>query len=203
MLSFNPYEKSEITYPYCWLDETFTKDELQAISDYCQHLELKKGVVVGEDGGPADSEKRDSDIHFLQPDNVNYWIFEKLGKSIEFINDKYYGYELTGFDAIQYTVYGTKGSKYDWHMDMITGTNKARDMIQTRKLSIIMPLAEPNEYEGGEFQIQTGVPEEPLTIEQVRGRLIAFPGFMLHRVTPITAGIRKSLVLWCVGPKFK
>jgi predicted 2-oxoglutarate/Fe(II)-dependent dioxygenase YbiX len=26
---------------------------------------------------------------------------------------------------------------------------------------------------------------------------------MIHRVTPITSGVRKSLVMWVVGPKFK
>jgi len=26
---------------------------------------------------------------------------------------------------------------------------------------------------------------------------------VLHRVTPITRGIRKSLVIWAVGPEFR
>jgi hypothetical protein len=36
-----------------------------------------------------------------------------------------------------------------------------------------------------------------------RGTVIAFPSCVLHRVTPITAGTRKSLVVWITGPKFR
>jgi PKHD-type hydroxylase len=88
-------------------------------------------------------------------------------------------------------------------MDTITGNSKAANMIQTRKLSIVMPLNDPSEYKGGEFHIQSGLPDEPLVVEQKRGSIIAFPSFMIHRVTPILEGVRKSLVLWTVGPKFK
>jgi len=76
-------------------------------------------------------------------------------------------------------------------------------MVQSRQLSKTMPLNDPLEYEGGEFQIQTGLPEQPLIVEQKRGTAIIFPSFMLHRVTPITLGVRKSIVVWAVGPKFK
>jgi PKHD-type hydroxylase len=33
--------------------------------------------------------------------------------------------------------------------------------------------------------------------------VIAFPSFFLHRVTSVTAGVRKSLVLWATGPEFR
>ena len=35
------------------------------------------------------------------------------------------------------------------------------------------------------------------------GRAVLFPSFLCHRVKPVTKGIRKSLVVWVVGPKFK
>ena len=36
-----------------------------------------------------------------------------------------------------------------------------------------------------------------------RGNLVAFPSYVLHQVTPVTSGIRKSLVAWGAGPKFR
>ena len=45
--------------------------------------------------------------------------------------------------------------------------------------------------------------KDPEQVQQKLGRLLAFPSHMLHRVTPVTKGIRKSLVFWVIGPKFK
>lgn len=203
LLTFNPRELAEITYPFCWFENTFTEDELTAIAEYCNTLNLTDGVVVGGEGESTESKSRKSKINFIEPAENNLWLFEKIRQSISLINDRFYGFDLIGFDAIQYTEYNATGAKYDWHMDTITGTNKSPNMTQTRKLSIIMPLSDPSEYEGGEFQIQAGLPEEPLIVEQKKGKIIAFPSFMIHRITPVTSGVRRSLVLWCVGPKFK
>jgi len=72
---------------------------------------------------------------------------------------------------------------------------------ETRKLSMSLLLNEPGvDFEGGELQFQVGtVPDTPDT---PKGRIIAFPSFMLHRVAPLTRGVRRSLVVWVTGPKF-
>ena len=119
---------------------------------------------------------------------------------------KDYEFDLNGFEAIQYTVYNEEGEqRYDLHMDTILGTDKSMDLPETRKLSLSMVLSDPSEYEGGKFQLQTGSPEEDklMTVEQLKGRVIGFPSFLLHRVSPVTKGTRKSLVVWVEGPKFK
>ncbi|WP_395007140.1 2OG-Fe(II) oxygenase [Cypionkella sp.] len=36
-----------------------------------------------------------------------------------------------------------------------------------------------------------------------RGTATVFPSFVLHRVTPVTAGTRWSLTLWSHGPAFR
>lgn len=36
-----------------------------------------------------------------------------------------------------------------------------------------------------------------------QGTLISFPSFMLHRISPLLAGERRSLVGWCMGPDYK
>ena len=39
--------------------------------------------------------------------------------------------------------------------------------------------------------------------EAARGTIIAFPSYVLHRVTPTESGVRKSLVIWVGGPEFR
>jgi PKHD-type hydroxylase len=36
-----------------------------------------------------------------------------------------------------------------------------------------------------------------------RGAVIIFPSYVLHRVTRVTRGVRKSLVVWVTGPNFR
>jgi len=36
-----------------------------------------------------------------------------------------------------------------------------------------------------------------------RGMIVAFPSYVLHRVTPCTKGTRKAVVAWTTGPQFR
>mgnify|MGYP003679119510 FL=1 len=82
-----------------------------------------------------------------------------------------------------------------------------------RKLSLTLVLSDPNTFEGGELQFYNG--EKPfqdmgeIKGEQVnkdiqaQGTVIVFDSMDWHRVTPVTKGIRHSVVCWTVGPNFK
>ena len=52
-----------------------------------------------------------------------------------------------------------------------------------------------------ELQILAGT--SPDSISKIRGLVCGFPSFRLHRVTPVTSGIRKTIVIWVSGPAFK
>ena len=67
---------------------------------------------------------------------------------------------------------------------------------------MVLMLSDPSEFEGGELQIKTDS-DDAITLEQKKGRAWFFPSYILHRVTPVTRGIRRSLVLWVGGPEFK
>jgi PKHD-type hydroxylase len=64
-----------------------------------------------------------------------------------------------------------------------------------------LQLNDPNEYEGGNFEIMTGKNIETIKLEQ--GEVIVFPSYILHRVTEITKGTRNSLVGLASGKPFK
>jgi PKHD-type hydroxylase len=71
----------------------------------------------------------------------------------------------------------------------------------TRKLSMSMLLNTPGvDFEGGDFQ--TFFAKET-DVSLKRGQILIFPSFIVHRVKPVTKGIRKSLVIWVTGPGFK
>ena len=96
-------------------------------------------------------------------------------------------------ESFQYTVYeGAEGGHYDWHVRYWHQT------VEPRKISLSLQLTEPAAYEGCELMLEAG--DGPIRADKARGTLIAFPSYVLHRVTPVTAGTRKSLVIWVAGP---
>ena len=98
---------------------------------------------------------------------------------------------------IQFTEYrGDNSGHYDWHSDVSWGADTQYD----RKLSMSIQLSDPDEYRGGDFELRNSNPPEGL---RDRGSVIIFPAYLLHRVTPVTAGIRLSLVTWIEGPRWR
>ena len=43
----------------------------------------------------------------------------------------------------------------------------------------------------------------PYWVPMVKGSVLLFPSYILHRVTPIKSGVRRTLVNWISGPHFK
>jgi PKHD-type hydroxylase len=85
-------------------------------------------------------------------------------------------------------------------MDICLGKQKEPSAL-VRKLSLSLLLND--DFEGGEFHINQGNEKQPIIVPTKKGRAILFPSFMIHRVTPVTKGIRRSLVVWVLGPKFQ
>ena len=44
---------------------------------------------------------------------------------------------------------------------------------------------------------------EPTTVAMPLGRIVAFPSYVLHRVTPVTKGLRRTLAVWVSGPPYR
>ena len=193
--------RAHVTHTYVYWDDVFTDDELDKICEVSKNNPLDSGRTMNADL----MEYRISKINFSTKDETNGWIFNKLNNLIEYINDAYFNYDLNGYEVYQYAEYdSTKLGKYDYHMDLSNnGSNlQEGETIETRKLSFSLLLNAPDvDFEGGDFVIKLG--EEDTKVEFKKGRIVFFPSYLLHKVTPVTKGIRKSLVVWVTGPKFR
>lgn len=194
----NPWQRSQITFPYATWDGAFTDEELNAIIQYCDASGTEQGVTFGAQSKEDIEKHRVSNVKFHGRNDQTAWIFDKLNFIIQAANEQFYNFHLNGYSEFQYTTYDANG-RYDWHTDMSFGEKFGND-AEPRKLSLSLALND--DFEGGEFQINNGKEETPLIVPMHKGRAVLFPSFMIHRVTPVTKGNRKSLVVWCLGPKF-
>jgi PKHD-type hydroxylase len=173
----------------------FTPDEAASIIAVGQAEERKEASVGG---GKADKTIRSSEVNFVGPNDKNIWIFNKLDRAIEWANEHYFGFDLNGYERFQFTEYKAESAgHYNWHMDLQLYNSGAGGV---RKLSASVILNEG--YEGGAFQVSTGNQERPVNVLASLGDAIVFPSFIQHRVTPVTTGVRYSMVVWVLGPKF-
>jgi PKHD-type hydroxylase len=91
-------------------------------------------------------------------------------------------------EPLQIVRYGVGGHFQTWHSDA------GYDRGQGRLVSVSVELSPLGSHEGGDLEI---VPD---TIGRVRslerGGARFFPSRALHRVTPVTRGLRHALVIW-------
>lgn len=181
------------------VDDSFTDEQIENIIKYCKSNVLEKALTMGQDD-TTKSPIRNSQVKFHTVNEHNLWIFNRLNEVIEHVNNTIYNFDLNGYESFQYTEY-KKNGEYNFHTDMSEFYNPGQD-TEHRKLSLSLILNEPQkDYEGGEFQTQTS--NQITTHESKKGRIFAFPSYVVHRVSPIIKGTRKSLVVWVKGPKFK
>lgn len=190
-----PYATS--MQPYCWWEKTFTESELDILQN--QAIKSEEKATVG--GNPEITELhkiRRSQVSWLNYEKNTEWIFQKLSHVVSSLNSQFYRFELTGFgEPLQLTNYNhIENGMYGWHQDY--GGN----LTVSRKLSLVLQLTDPAQYEGGNLEIMVGG-NQPITVRKQRGLIVVFPSYQLHQVTPVTQGSRQSLVSWISGPTFK
>ena len=76
------------------------------------------------------------------------------------------------------------------------------NIASIRKLSFIMQLSDPDDYEGGNVILLTEGGQKYVVPRQ-RGTVIIFDSRTMHCVNKVKKGLRKSLVAWAVGPRWK
>tara|TARA_R110000822_G_scaffold59468_7_gene148419 strand:- start:307 stop:903 length:597 start_codon:yes stop_codon:yes gene_type:complete len=124
------------------------------------------------------------------------WIYNRLQTSIVSANLKLWNFDLISMpEPIQYTEYYGGSGHYDWHIDI------GNQELSNRKVSITVQLSDPSEYEGGDLQFLGGPQTE--NASRGLGTVVIFPSYLLHRVTPVQSGTRKSLVLWVGGGSYR
>tara|TARA_B100001250_G_C19780166_1_gene781507 strand:- start:836 stop:1420 length:585 start_codon:yes stop_codon:yes gene_type:complete len=178
---------------YATWEDGFTDEECNTILRLGESMNSIDSTVSGE--VVVDSIRRSTNS-WLPLNNDTEWIYNRLGNIVRNLNGMHWRFNITGFNEdLQYTKYNGDKSFYGWHIDSGTVGESP-----PRKLSVTLQLSDENEYEGGDFQIHA---TKLNTLSKKKGLIVVFPSYSLHQVTPVTKGIRRSLVAWLCGPPLK
>lgn len=177
---------------YYYFKNGLSAEDIKKVEKIVEDKKLENGKV----STVVDKTYRNSQITWIPFTEENKWLYEKIGVLARTANDRVWKFSLIGMtEHLQYGEYHeSEQGHYDWHMDV--GMNLAK-----RKVSVTVQLSDPSEYEGGELQFMLG---RNVTIApKEKGLAVVFPSYFLHKVTPVTRGVRKSLVIWVSGEPFR
>lgn len=174
--------------------------EQKLAPDFCEHIlatyfnDAHKEVATVS-GKPEDQATRKTNVCWIPPlEPISLLI---LNHALIANYKAGWNVDVEFIEPVQLGEYAD-GGHYDWHTD--TGVAIGPEDTRKRKLSVVVMLTAPDQYEGGDLILggDTGV-----VAPKTQGTICVFPSPLLHTVTPVTKGKRYTLVGWCCGPTWK
>ena len=160
--------------------DLFLGEEIDQIIELGDALVLSEGKIKGE---RVDHSIRNAKIAWVHPGKDTWWLFDRAIMVFKS------ALPFSTLQSMQYTVYYDKGH-YDWHRDIGNG-----DEVMKARVNVgIVQLSNPSDYKGGVLQLKHK--NEVIDVMKTRGMVTTFPIDMEHKVTPVTSGVRKTLIMW-------
>jgi PKHD-type hydroxylase len=172
-------------------------EEINLLLAQPEWLNMQDGVInTGGQAPVTDETIRKTKVAWLDTKPELETIWGKFASVTAEVNAQFFHFDLDGFyEPMQICLYEEQTlGHYDWHTDVGPG-------MANRKISVVVQLSDPSDYTGGELNLNGG--NGIITAPKEKNTVIIFPSFVLHRVTPVLTGIRKSLVTWVAGPPLR
>jgi PKHD-type hydroxylase len=174
-------------------ERLMAKEDCERIIAAATDIGFRPTSIQGGDatGSRYDANVRVCDAVALDP-KVHRDAYDFVAAAIRQVNNKQYRFGLVGLEPVQVLRYSV-GSFFREHSDL----GYQQDDSAGRKISLIVQLSPEDAYEGGGL-VLFGEEEMPRS----QGTVCIFPSWITHRVDPLTAGTRYTLVAWAKGPPF-
>jgi PKHD-type hydroxylase len=174
----------------------FTAEQLGALERHCDSLPLEQARLTGQTHDGI----RSTQVAWVHRNAQTEDLYLRMEAVVLRLNADLFHFNLSGLTTMQYAVYRQEEAGYfDWHNDY--GRYRGDPGQEPRKITMSLQLSDGASYEGCDLQVRAAHPIDVAPREL--GTLFAFRANALHRVTPITRGVRKSLVIWAAGPEFR
>lgn len=162
-----------------------SKEECKKIITENSNINLEQASIHDSNSNyelVIDKKIRDSKIRFIEDQILETKIVSELKNQIVIK-----GYDFIGLENIQFTKYNQNGH-YKWHTD-----SDPKNPKNNRFYSVVVPLND--DYENGNLLIKD-IDNTVYTMEKSVGSMHIFLSSLRHTVTPVSEGVRYSLVSW-------
>ena len=210
--------RNKSSEPICWEHNFLSDDEIKKIKDYTKKLVEETARINHQEQEKPKKEftldyhikntergivprKRSTKIKWIFLEKEIEWLFKKLVDKIRQVNQDNFDLQLKFVENLQFSEYNEKDNGfYDKHNDS-GRAGSLHNFVDIRKLSFTIQLTDESEYTGGELILY---PEgDKCVAPKKKGTIIFFESNISHEVTPVTKGVRHSLVSWVQGPNIR
>lgn len=171
------------------IEKVLSKDEVRRFREHLDRAKWQDGLKTA--GTLARAVKRNLQLEDgVEPAvSLGNDILRKLGATPTFISaalpNRIYPPKFN-----RYQDGGTYGAHVDSALMQVPGTN----VTVRSDLSATLFLSEPDEYDGGELEIEGLFGVQAVKLEA--GDMVLYPSSSLHRVSPVTRGARVASFFW-------
>jgi len=194
-------QKGNLRHPWVRWGNFLSEDQIEDLAELKNSYEPFYGKVFRGTELVEEEDNRKAKIFFVnRTDSTSpEWFFKYLEECICSVNRDFFHFDLYPLDSFQYTQYfGEDKGFYNWHWDLFANGDVQQAQ---RKLSIVIQLSDPEDYEGGELYLNTCGNVEQVPKE--KGFACFFPSWTLHQVLPVKKGFRETIVVWVTGPDWR
>ena len=156
------------------------------------------------ENGRVEPRTRRTTVGFL---DAAHWVNGLVMHYARLANNATWRLDIVDSYGVQFGTY-RRGDFYDWHLDefdMPYGDLSPAHLIGlNRKLSLVINLTDPRRYRGGDLLVKDTMGNVVVVeVLRTRGSVIVFPSSVLHIASPVTRGVRQSVVAWVLGPSLR
>lgn len=172
-------------------------DLIDSWNSTSERIPNRHGHTIDESlpsGISNDKSIRSCETRFVTFNNHRKFYLDILNNIYPFIDFYQYAFDVELYRVleVQHTTY-FKDDHYARHVDTIFN-NKTQ--LQ-RKISLVLMLSDTSEYSGGKLVVN----DKPIDLE--KGDMVMFKPTTHHTVEKVQDGIRKTLVMWALGPQWR
>ncbi len=185
LLSYLPRGTGDPEPPYAVVDAWEPPHPLSLPADLCEHLTASAASRAFATGNGSyhsldlDPDEEGAVIDRFRDANDLWWRLD-LDRSID----------RWDVHAKRYRA----GDRHPPHQDLMAGSAR-------RKLAGSVQLSRPDSYDGGNLVMSHT--SHRVAMPRTRGTLVAFPGWTVHEVEPVTRGERWALIVNGWGPPLR
>jgi PKHD-type hydroxylase len=176
-----------VALPYLDFPEAFGASECAAIIALAARGMLEPATVWNGAANHVDARTRQAERCYWSRDSETAWIHDRLDALFAEAAARFETEVDPVFEDIQFIRYEVGAHFQTWHSDA------GIDRYEERRISVSVELSGAGDYEGGVLEIAPAM-GFPRTLPRGGARL--FRSRMIHRVTPVTRGVRDALVAW-------
>lgn len=206
-----PFRIKQQHAEYLVVEGVFDAEMLERLAKFLARKRPRVAKMKNEGGNSDDERKaryndRDSRVSWFNAQDECPWLHERLAAVTTWADQHSWKLLKVGADGrikcdyeeTQYAVYGANQHFKAWHQDAFAEGN---DLEDARQIATVAMLSRRGDYTGGQFQakVQGSAASKKLlkSLPLDAGDCVIFPAKRLvHRVSLVKSGIRKTLVYW-------